>query len=203
MAFQKNNFQDRALNYMEEKYGEKFTFVSHWGSSYTNKESQSILVQCESVSGDILVECDNDVFSDNYLALKYANQVTSTVNNLSESIFSSSWVHYEVIRQTLSENLPANASFSEYCADRYAAISVNVAIPASVFDAAKVDAFANAMAENGLCGLVHFAVIDDMQFDDITADSFRVLTGNNIYQYYAIITIESDGVTIAPREAGH
>lgn len=203
MTLQKNNFQDQAISYMEEKYGEKFTFVSSWGSSYANIDCKSILVQCDSVSGEILVERFNDVFSDNYLALKYADQVTATVDNLSKSVFSSSWVNYEVLRQTLSENLPANASFSEYCADPRAAIIVSVAVPSSTFDTVKVEDFANDMAENGLHGSIHFAVMDDAHFTDMNADSFRVLTGNNIYQYFAIITINDGGVTIAPREAGH
>ena len=204
MANRKNSFQDRALKYMEEKYGEEFTYVSDWGSNYANNGTQMILVQCASVSGKILVVGPADTregpYSDNYLAVKYADKLISTVEGTANSCFSSSWVSHEVLKQTLSPALPADASFEEYCADPGASVALAIAVPASRFHSEEVQKFADAIQRSGIHGLIQFAAIDDGLVESLTYTQFSDIISAKTYQYYAVITISNGTVTIDSSE---
>lgn len=206
MVLKRPSFKERALAYMEDKYSEEFTFVSNWGSGYANKGKQQILVQCKSVSGTILVEgsrngTEND-FRDNYLALKYSDQLTDTVKTITEEVFGQAWVHYEVLTQTLSADLPADATFRQYCEDPHASVTVSVAVPESCFDPTLMETYGQKIREAGIHGLIRFAVVPAGDFDNLQIARFNEILRLKTYGYYAVVLVNEDEISIKPREAG-
>ncbi|MDE5590689.1 MAG: hypothetical protein K2J60_16375 [Acetatifactor sp.] len=117
----RQNSNDAALQYMEQKYGEKFEYVAPWGDSMTG--NHELLVSCESLTGkDILVKIsnyksENRVFQDNYLAVKYCEETVGFLSQCANEVFGDSKIDYNVAKHALSPELPADASFEEYFAD--------------------------------------------------------------------------------------
>lgn len=200
------SFRERALAYMEDKYGEPFTFVSHWGSGYADKGRQMILVRCNSVPGTILVEgsrngTEND-FRDNYLAQKYSGEVTATVQAITEKVFGGGWVHYEVLTQVLSAELGVDATFREYCEDPRAVINLSVAVPAGSFDAALVQRYAEAIRETGIHGSIRFVAVEEARLSGLTIQGFNDILRLKSYGYYAVVIVKPEEISIRPREVG-
>lgn len=206
MNFNRPSFRERALAYMEEKYGEQFTFVSHWGTGYANKGRQMILVRCNSVSGTILVEGSRDGtqddFCDNYLAQKYSGEVTETVQAITEEIFGTGWVHYEVLTQTLSADLRVDATFRQYCEDPRAVIDLSVAVPAGSFDPAQAERYAEAIRETGLHGSIRFVAVEEEKLAGLTIAGFNDILRLKNYGYYAVVIVKPEEISVRPREAG-
>ena len=200
------SFRELALCYMEEKYGEPFVFVSSWGSSYANKGIQEIVVHCESQSEDILVrgvkEGDAYTFSDSYLAVKYKEQMASAVKALSDEFFGESKVFYTVMKQALSPDLPANATFDEYSTDPGSGIVVYVAVPRRAFSGDQVQAFAEMFRKTGMTASVQLLVTDDDTYSGLDMEKFNTCITKSKYDYCAIIHISSTKIKIYPGEDG-
>ena len=133
----KQNINDVALAYMEQKYGEPFMYESSWGGSKTGVHE--MYVRCDSFPNQrIFVEIenyneDNRVFSDNYLAAKYEEELTSFFLEYAVNLYGEANVFYKVARISLSPDLSADASFDDYLADTCGAISACIELRASSF----------------------------------------------------------------------
>ena len=172
------NINDAALEYMEQKYGEKFEFVAPWGDSMTG--DHELVVACESLAGErIIVKISNyksedRVFQDNYLAVKYYEETVGFLSQCANEVFGDSKVYYKVARSALSPELPADASFEEYFADEEGFISANIAVKASSFTSKE-------QAENVMdpilsaCGAgyigVLLVVVDDAEYESLDVDT--------------------------------
>lgn len=126
--FEKNNnnqpkqdVNELALEYLEQKYGEKFEYCAPAGSSYTG--TRTFLATCESFGKKrIVVQIDNyktdeRQFRDNYLALKYEDRLYDYFSEIVNSQFSEFKLYCGAIGVALSADLPADATFDEYLKD--------------------------------------------------------------------------------------
>ena len=112
---------EMALEYLEEKYGEKFEYAAPTGASYTG--TRSFLAKCESFGENrVLVEIENfkdeenRVIRDNYLAVKYEDEMSDYLSDLANEQFGECKV-WHGNNHTSSADLPANASFDEFLKD--------------------------------------------------------------------------------------
>ncbi len=112
---------EMALEYLEEKYGEKFEYAAPAGSSYTG--TRAFLAKCGSFGDNrILVEIEDfkdeekRVIRDNYLVVKYADEMSDYLSGLVNEQFGECKV-WHGNNHTSSANLPANASFDEFLKD--------------------------------------------------------------------------------------
>ena len=111
----KVNVNELALEYMEQKYGEKFEYSAPVGASYTG--TRSFLATCESF-GDkkILVQIENykdrenRVIRDNYIAVKYEDKVREFFKQISDEEFGASEIFYNASGRVLSSELSSSAS---------------------------------------------------------------------------------------------
>ena len=184
------NSNDAALEYMEQKYGEKFEFVAPWGDSMTG--DHELIVTCESLAGErIIVKISNyksedRVFQDNYLAVKYYEETVDFLSQCANEVFGDSKISYKVARRALSPDLPADASFEEYFADEKGFISACIAVRASSFTAKE-------QAENvtdpilSACGAgyigVLLVVVDDAEYESLDVDTLgdKVVLGQFVH----------------------
>ena len=132
------NIIDQALSYMEEKYGESFTYVRPAGDSFSG--TYMLMVSCESLpEREIQVEIadfqsDNPVFMDNYLALKYEADTRSFLQTCAEEAFGRAEVFYSAANGGQSASLPGDASFSAYLEDRRVSLTATVEVDGSGTD---------------------------------------------------------------------
>jgi hypothetical protein len=163
------NINDDALVYMEQKYGEKFEYVSPWGSSYTG--THQLLVKCNSLQDqEILVQVENfkqenKIFRDNYLAVKYREDTIAFCRDYANQVFGETTVFYEVADDGLSADLLATATFHDFLADTRVPLVIMIAVKASNFSTREqAQEVAELIAESGADFYLTIAVLEEAAY---------------------------------------
>ena len=128
---------EMALEYLEEKYGEKFEYAAPAGSSYTG--TRTFLATCESF-GDkrVLVQIenyldeDNRIVKDDYIAMKYEDNVRELFKKTADEEFGSSKIFYN--GGSTAMDLPSDASFEDYLSYKENLISAVISLPESGYE---------------------------------------------------------------------
>ena len=134
----KVNVNELALEYMEQKYGEKFEYKAPAGSSYTG--NRTFLATCESFGDETVVvqvenyKTDERTFRDNYLAIKYADRMSDYLSQIINDQFGESKLYYAPTGKPLSADSPANATFEEYLMDSSDTINAFAVVKESDFN---------------------------------------------------------------------
>ena len=134
----KVNVNELALEYMEQKYGEKFEYKAPAGSSYTG--NRTFLATCESFGDETVVvqvenyKTDERTFRDNYLAIKYADRMFDYLSQIVNNQFDESKLYYAPTGKPLSADLPADATFEEYLMDSSDTINAFAVVKESDFN---------------------------------------------------------------------
>jgi len=137
MENKRQNINDAALEYMEEKYGEKFEYSAPYGNSMTG--THQLLVKCASFPDQkILVRIENyksedKVFLDNYIAVKYYKYTVDFLSECANKVFGEANVFYDVANEVPSPELTKNATFDEYLADKQVPLIILVEVKSSGF----------------------------------------------------------------------
>lgn len=132
------NITEQALSYMENKYGETFEYAAPWGNSMSG--DHSMLVACDSfpdkcvLVGVIDYKTEDKEFRDNYIALKYEDETRRFLESNTSTIFEDYRVYYDTMRQTLSTDISADASFDEYLNDKECRIATYIVTNKSGFN---------------------------------------------------------------------
>ena len=194
------NTNDAALEYMEQKYGEKFEFVAPWGDSMTG--DHELMVTCESLAGErIIVKIDdyrteNRVFHDNYVAVKYYEETVEFLRQCTNEVFGDSKVFSSVARSALSPELPADASFEEYFADEKCFISAYIAVKESDFTSEEqaVDVMEPIFSA---CGAEYIGillvVVEDDEYEFLNHDKLEEKIVQGQFVHCARLTRQKDG----------
>lgn len=109
---------DLALAYLEEKYGETFTYAAPWGNSMTG--NREFLTTCDSLPGQaVLVQVENfkddePTYKDNYLEVKYLIDTTEYFRDAAAEVFGDAIVHYEASKLSLSSDLSKYTPFDSF-----------------------------------------------------------------------------------------
>lgn len=197
----RQNSVEAALQYMEQKYGEKFEYVQPWGNSMSG--DHELIVTCESLAGrHILVKInnykdENRVFQDNYLAVKYYEETVNFLKQCANEVFGDSRVYYKPARKALSAGLSADASFEEYFADEAGFTSAYIVVKASSFTAK--EQAANVMdpilsAHGGWYLSIKLVVVDDAEYESLDEGTLKDIIAASQYVHCAIQTKENDDV---------
>lgn len=162
-----------ALDYLEEKYGEEFGYAGPWGDSMDG--DREILAGCDSLSDLVLVEIadyreDSRVFSDNYMALKYKDDITQFIQEQADAVFDQNRVYYESARSVLSPAIGSSASMEDVLRDSEMTLFCRVEVPASelTMDAAK--AFASKASQYGNINITLYGT-EDADFETLDWES--------------------------------
>lgn len=156
---------DLALAYMEEKYGEVFTYAAPWGSSYSG--TREFLATCESLPGKtVLVQVadfkgENPVYRDNFLAVKYQEDTAAYFLNKAEAVFGQVNVFYEASKYSLTGQLAQEPSFEAFLMDAGTVIDVLVEVSGAVTRQEVEDLTASLGESGGQITLTLVAVTED------------------------------------------
>ena len=196
-----------ALEYLEQKYGEKFEYSAPAGSSYTG--TRTFLATCESF-GDyrVLVQIENFrdrenmVIRDNYIAVKYADKVGEFFSQIADEEFGSSKVFYYATGRTLPPELPSNASLEEYFSCREGVVTGLIALPESGYKndeqlSLLADKISDTFSFDEISVL--FMVVDDDTFKSADEDELRkifrtesTIAKLRLYRYNGNTKLEED-----------
>lgn len=199
----RQNINESALEYMEQKYGEKFEFVAPWGDSMTG--NHELIVSCESLPDkDIIVKISNyrsedKVYQDNYVAVKYCEETAEFLGQCANEVYGDSKVYYSVARRALSPELPADASFEEYLADEEAHIKADIVVKASSFTAKEqvenvTDPILSVCKSKYVGVLV--VMVDDAEYEFLDKETLREIIIRDQYVHCARLTKEGSNVRL-------
>lgn len=188
----KQDVNELALEYLEQKYGEKFEYSAPAGSSYTG--TRSFLATCESF-GDrrILVQIENFTdnenlsISDNYIAIKYEDNVRDFFKQIADEEFGSSKIFYNASGRTLSPEMSATASFDEYLRSEDGLISAVISLHGNGYkNTEQLRSLANQISNRFSCREISILliVVDDNTFSNSDESELRniFLTRSGIVQ---------------------
>lgn len=190
----KSNANELALAYMEEKYGESFTFLAPWGNSMSG--NREILVTCESLPEEqILVQVENyktdeAIYRDNYLAVKYQDEVIDFFKTTAAEFFGDINVFYTPSKQCVSADLPEDAAFTAFYADASTIIPVMLEISASRFsDASAIESYLNTISDTQGEISVSFVIVEDEVFGSLDRKGLSdlITMKNAVYSAYGAI----------------
>lgn len=179
----KQDVNELALEYLEQKYGEKFEYYAPAGSSYTG--TRTFLATCESF-GDrrILVQItnfrdeDNRVILDNYIAVKYEEEVRNFFKKTTDDVFGSSKIFYDASGRVLSPDLSSDASLEEYYNCREGMINAVIAVNESDYkNPEQMRLLSDKISNNFLCDEISvlIIVVDNDTFESADETELRTM----------------------------
>lgn len=170
-----------ALEYLEQKYGEKFEYSAPAGSSYTG--TITFLATCESFGNNrVLVQienykdAENRIVKDNYIAVKYKDNLREFFEQSADEEFGSSKIFCSSTARTLSPELSSNASYEDYLKCKDGLISTVIGLPESGYkDAEQFKRLSDKISNTLLCDEISilFIVVDDDTFESADEDELR------------------------------
>lgn len=201
--FQQENVNEMALAKLEEKYGIVFTYKAPAGNSMTGTR---IFIASTKKMPDarIGVKIENyreeqRVFTDNYLAWKYRDDVEALFEQNLSGLFTDFRVYESIPEtETQSEGLKADASLEEYLADQNGTLIVTVEIKNSEeVTREKLESFLIGLQP--LLGCAHVAVIvtDDATFQKhLSENELKGLVPYNKFVVCVSETIQNGSIDI-------
>jgi len=112
-----------ALEYMEQRYGEKFEYIKSHGLHYT-PNSRKIFVSCESFPGkEILVSIVKDgkeiKYYDNYMEYYFAEQVNDFIVDIAKGYFDDITFRVSISASRSNSAITPKTAFEEYIFAEY------------------------------------------------------------------------------------
>ena len=163
------NINNAALEYMEQKYGEKFEYFAPYGDSFTG--TREFVARCDNLPGqDVLVQIENykhddRIFRDNYIAVKYRQETIDFIKDCAVEQFGEAEVFYDVARDGQSPELSANASFVEFLSDTRVSLNFSIRTKASLFTSEEQAVqLAESLAVHGTHYITVLASVADDQY---------------------------------------
>ena len=191
------NENDRAIAYLSEKYAEPFTYYGGKGDSLYG--AHELLAECESLKGrQVLVRVGTDkdkntVYSDNYVAVKYEDEVRKYIAGFFADSFSKVNVFYDVTMEALPDTVRPEMSLEDYLAADGPALIASIEVNASDYTGKdQIDALAKEMASR--INRLYFSVFVAKDADFYSGDDFTVLRDRrNKNDYDAYVEYELQG----------
>lgn len=196
-----------ALAYLEEKYGEPFSYSAPYGDSMTG--TRSLLTTCKSFpEQQILVQVegfktDNKIFLDNYLAVKYQGRTIDFLNTCVSGFYPSANVFYNAPLVCQSPDLRADASFEDFLADGRAELIVMLEVKASEFTSTELlNELVAEITKSCNHMTVTVIVVDDSIFGTMDRSELNDRIAHRDYVAMGKAYIDPEGVEIKWRGEG-
>jgi hypothetical protein len=194
------NINDEGLDYMEQKYGETFEYSGSFGDSMSG--THCFLAKSAGFPDqNIVVEIENyrskdRVFRDNYIAVKYHTECTELFQTYATEEFGEATVFCKISTLTLSTELSANATLSEYLADTSAPLVILIEVRESDFiSEEQAQRLVEQIAAHGSNFYISFIVVGDSEYGTYDIKSLNKLVELEKYVRFAAIS-RTDGSSI-------
>lgn len=181
----KKDVNEAALEQMERRYGEKFTYEGPYGNSMGG--TRQFMASCESLDGLVLVEAENFrkgpvTYRDNYLAVQYREETEEFFRACAGEEFGEVKVSYAVRRIALSGDLAADASFEQYLAEGGVPLSVYIGVKESAYSSEEqIRRMAERIGASGAEFYMSLLVLEDGAFAALEALELERTQGEKSY----------------------
>lgn len=193
------SMREAAQLYLEERYGGSFEFVMPLGAGQSSGSTTPMLFTRYSETEEVLIvghRTDNGfVFEDNYLAVKFRDEMAALIRGIANDVFGESIVMYSVATQTLSPYLPGNATFQEYSRDKWSNIFARIALTEELFEEWLMLKFAKRFQGTGIIALIDFWLIDEDLFRFVNPLRRPIPISHFDVRDVASMSIDSTGIT--------
>ena len=174
MGSKRQDINDVALTYMEQKYGEKFEYAApqsdvlagthEFWATCDSLPGRKVIVQIENYRSDT-----NKIFRDNYIAIKYEDESAEFFRNCATNVFGEAEVFYEVANGGQSAELPADATLEEYLADTRVPFVIMIEVKESDFlSKEQAGQVGESIAESGADFFLTLVVVEDSVYGTFT-----------------------------------
>ena len=124
-CMEKETLEEQMVSYMEEKYGDSFSYVRPWGSSLGQKHICRVLQSDRYPGQDVLVSCSGEdgkmVFHDSYPALEFQPLAAEKMQEACEETWPGLQVRTEQVPalRVLTDELGEDPALEDYTAWQY------------------------------------------------------------------------------------
>jgi hypothetical protein len=193
------NINDEGLEYMEQKYGEKFEYSGSFGDSMSGTH-QLLAKSASFPDQNIVVRIENyrskkkdRVYRDNYLAVKYHTEYTELFQTYATEELGEAYVLCDINTLALPVELPYNATLYEYLADTSVPLAIMVEVKESSLKSEdQVQRFAERIAANGSYFNISFVIVEDSEYSATDIKTLKGLVDSSQYVRYAMISNRDD-----------
>lgn len=140
----------------------------------------------------------NDEFYDNYVAVKYDKQMREFLNNKVNTYFSKEInLHYSMNKESVSQDVSADASFDDYVKESNAKVSFILEIKESSYSSdEQIKKLADELNNVGLSYHFRVIVINDKEFGKYDSTELSSKASFLEFDKSAIVSNENDEVNI-------
>jgi len=131
-VFNKRSPRDEIIEYMQEKYDEKFTYIDSFGG---NNSNVNILLSSEKLSGYKITasrhidENGTKYYSDNYIHYKYEEQTRTHLYNIMKEVFNSEiFITYGVGTLGTRNDFTSKTTYNDFIKSKDSNILFNVVV---------------------------------------------------------------------------
>ena len=197
----KNAIYQKMVSYISNKYNDSFEFVTSYGgrpgssfhSIYVKSKQYPnafISVSCNEVNGD-------DVFFDNYLAVKYEEQTRELLNNIMNGYGTEILLFYNAGNYAYTENGTENTTFEEFIREKTSSIIFTALIKTDFSPNHELieEKLKQDMSSYGICcsGILYFC-LDNPEFEQLNANNlFSGYLSKKTYDSSCFFQMTEDG----------
>lgn len=201
------DINEYVLSYMEQKYGEPFTYAGASGNSMTG--THELYVSCESLPDQrikVVVDDyagDTRTIRDNYLQYKYDDAIRAILEEAIERVFSDYVLYYAPTDAVPEEELMADATVEEVFNDAGTMLNVKVEVRSS--ELASIEKAEQCMtAIEGYMAQYYFVFVsvDESDFGQYTNEELNELLNEGAFEYSAVFTRINGNVRASWYEGG-
>lgn len=188
-ASQKQDIWDLGISYMEERYGETFSYAAPAGNSF-GSDTRKFLVTCDSLPGEKIcvqvdnVDSENRVFSDNYLVHKYKEKTVTYFQTAFQKQFKEFAIYYNISQICQNPKIAVDSSFEQILQDDSIRLDIIVKLKRSEFQSK--EQFQTIFQEiEKCCGYVQVIaiVVEDTEFDTLSESETMYYIRNDKYYF--------------------
>ena len=194
---------DACLRYMEDKYGMKFAFVEPYDNFQPTASSLQIYARTDAYPSKVLVVeervDDEFLFHDNFVAIKYEQEVQAILNGIADEVFDECRVIYDANGYDgfLPDRFGADTTLDEYITERKSNISVTILVPpehGTYNKDSEIMAVYDKCCRSGLiCAIEVYYANDRSLYETINTTPEMLLSGD----WY-----DEDGVLVMDKDFG-
>ena len=204
MFNQAPSMREAAQLHLEERYGGRFEFIMPWGVGYFDRGITQMMFARESEINNVLVvgrrTDDGFAFDDNYLAIKFREEMFEFIRRIATDVFGEAIVLYSVSNHTLSPDLPANVSFEEYSTDPMSNIFANIVLTEQLISEPLINVFSQKFQKTGIFSMFNFLIINEEWFNSVDPLDINTPIAFVDTHHFATARINNTEITIDIRE---
>lgn len=192
MEIGRKDLQNELIEYMKEKYGEDFSYVSPYGGKIGDS-SRTIIVNSEIFPGKKILVCKiknengKDFYQDNYMAYVLHDAAKEKIRNIMECVYNSAVLVFPVPLEVLPDADDCSYTLDEYLSSADSMINLNILIGTEdivEYKDEKLKKLAQMLAEQGILtyGTVAY-VKDDVVLGEISEENIQEYWNHEDWYY--------------------